>query len=284
MCNTTACGGRAGSRRIQNVVQQSTLEFVVPRRAAMLHDELENYRRGDVDARGPRAARRRSTSSNNWMVDFPKAYVIPVGAGQRSDVEANRLVRWLLFNDIEVTELKHDTTLRRPHVRQGLVRGLDDAAAAGLADTALSLRPEHLRRDRDPVRAAGVLEPRLPVGRGRRDRRPTAQAFRPADDADRRAEQARWRDRERPADGYTLEIDSPTAVRTLNALVRDGVHASLALTAFSGGAAGTAVFGGDQGHREGTQGRGPRERAGVPALDRRAAGHRTDREGARGSA
>ena len=43
-----------------------------------------------------------------------------------------------------------------------------------------------------------------------------------------------------------LEIDSPTAVRALNALVGAGVEAGLALEAFSGGAAGTAVFGDDR--------------------------------------
>ena len=42
------------------------------------------------------------------MLDYPQAYVIPVGEGQRSDAEANRLVEWLLFNDIEVNELKRD--------------------------------------------------------------------------------------------------------------------------------------------------------------------------------
>ena len=48
------------------------------------------------------------------------------------------------------------------------------------------------------------------------------------------------------ASGYTLQIDSPTAVRALNSLVRDGADASLATAAFSGGPAGTAVFGTDR--------------------------------------
>ena len=47
-------------------------------------------------------------------------------------------------------------------------------------------------------------------------------------------------------DSYALEVDSPTAVRTLNQLVANGVAAQLALASFtSGGAtypAGTAVF------------------------------------------
>ena len=46
---------------------------------------------------------------HNWMQDYPQAYVIPLGAGQRSDAEANRLVDWLLFNDIEVSDLRATT-------------------------------------------------------------------------------------------------------------------------------------------------------------------------------
>jgi hypothetical protein len=46
--------------------------------------------------------------------------------------------------------------------------------------------------------------------------------------------------------GYTLQINSPTAVRALNDLVRNGATASIATAAFSGGPAGTAVFGTDK--------------------------------------
>jgi hypothetical protein len=48
------------------------------------------------------------------MHEYPKAYVIPVGAGQRSDPEAGRLVRWLLANGIRVDQVKKDyATARR---------------------------------------------------------------------------------------------------------------------------------------------------------------------------
>ena len=33
--------------------------------------------------------------ANNWMIQFPKAYVIPWGDDQRSDAEANRIAQWL---------------------------------------------------------------------------------------------------------------------------------------------------------------------------------------------
>ena len=54
----------------------------------------------------PAAVRQR----DNWMREYPEAYVIPLGAGQRSDPEANRLVDWLLTNGIVVEELKQDAT------------------------------------------------------------------------------------------------------------------------------------------------------------------------------
>ena len=43
-----------------------------------------------------------------YMTDYPSAHVIPVGNGQRSDVEAKRLVDFLLANDVEVTRLERD--------------------------------------------------------------------------------------------------------------------------------------------------------------------------------
>src|SRR4029077_9123696 len=48
---------------------------------------------------------------NNWMRDYSTAYVIPLGATQRSDPEANRLVRWMLTNGIEVSRLEKDAVL-----------------------------------------------------------------------------------------------------------------------------------------------------------------------------
>jgi hypothetical protein len=80
-------------------------------------------------------------------------------------------------------------------------------------------------------------------------------------------------------DSYALAVDSPTAVRTLNQLVADGVAAQLALASFtSGGAtypAGTAVFPADAatkaaldaaGHGNGIVFRGVTA-ASLPALD-----------------
>ena len=142
MCTTapTSCGGRAGSRQIQNTVQQSTLEFVVDHRDEMLHDELVNYIRGDVDAPRPACcADPFKAEFHNWMLDYPKAYVIPFGDGQRSDAEANRLVEWALFNDIEVDRIDRDYRYNGQTFEEGSYVIWMAQPRRGLADTALSI-------------------------------------------------------------------------------------------------------------------------------------------------
>ena len=73
------------------------------------------------------------------MLDYPQAYVIPVGEGQRSDAEANRLVEWLLFNDIEVDELERDYRFGSQTFEKGSYVVFMAQPRRGLADTALSL-------------------------------------------------------------------------------------------------------------------------------------------------
>ena len=46
--------------------------------------------------------------NNNWMLTYPQAFVIPWGAGQRSDAEANRIVQWCLNNGIQVQKSTED--------------------------------------------------------------------------------------------------------------------------------------------------------------------------------
>ena len=84
----------------------STLVYDSANRTELLHDELEIYRRGIAGEARPPCCPAPFDVDNNWMHEFPTAYVIPVGAGQRSNPEANRLVQWLLFNGIEVRKLR----------------------------------------------------------------------------------------------------------------------------------------------------------------------------------
>ena len=73
------------------------------------------------------------------MHEFPTAYVIPIGAGQRSNAEANRLVEWLLFNGIEVRELRCDAVVLGQNVEKGSYVVDMTQAHRGLAETALGI-------------------------------------------------------------------------------------------------------------------------------------------------
>jgi predicted deacylase len=231
MCATRACGGRSGARRVQNTVQRSTLEFVATHRAAMLADELSNYGRGDLDAPRPVCCRAPfGAAADNWMHDYPQAYVIPFGAGQRSDAEANRLVEWLLFNGIEVERLdrgqgrfgagSYVVWMAQPH--------------RGLADTALGIGVDvspRIRRLYAPPAAWshgylwGADVATIPDGA----------RFAPRTTRILRPNRLHGGAEPGPARSYALALDSPTAVRALNAVVGAGVPASLAR--------GAAVFG-----------------------------------------
>jgi hypothetical protein len=126
MCDDAACGGRLGSKREQYLVFYSSARFWLENRTAILDDQLEIFRRGVTGAArvnccdDPLVAGRGFTESqHNWMVEYPRAFVIPFVGGtadqvsphrgaQRSDAEANRLVEWLLHNGVQVGRTQAD--------------------------------------------------------------------------------------------------------------------------------------------------------------------------------
>ena len=113
--------GRNASLLAQLTVSWSTLRFDTANRNELLNDQLEIYRRGVAREARPPCCPAPFDVENNWMYEFPTAYVIPVGAGQRSNPEANRLVDWLLFNGIEVRQTRFDEIDPRPG-RRGRAR------------------------------------------------------------------------------------------------------------------------------------------------------------------
>ncbi|MGH2656574.1 MAG: M14 family zinc carboxypeptidase [Actinomycetota bacterium] len=247
MCRSESqCGGRAGALEIQEVTVWSTLEYDVANRHDLLFDELEIYRRGVTDAARPACCPPPFDVDNNWMNEYPDAYMIPLGQGQRSDPEANRLVEWLLFNGVEVERLRKDASFDGATLEAGSYFVPMDQARRGLADTALSIGVDVSDRINTLYAPPGAWSHgylwgadvvTIPEGSG------FAPHTKPA---------------EQPgalgggieagtATHYALEIDSATAVRTLNELVGDGVSAEFALESFtsaSGAAlpAGSAVF------------------------------------------
>lgn len=247
MCrSTTQCGGRAGALEIGEISTWSTLTYDVANREELLLDELEIYRRGVTDAPRPECCPPPFDVDNNWMEEYPDAYVIPVGDGQRSDPEANRLAEWLLFNGVRVERMKKRAEFDGRTFDRGSYVVPMDQARRGLADTALGIGvdvSDRINRLYAPPGAwshgylwgADIVT--IPEGSSFTPRSKQISGPSPLDggvDAG-------------SADRYALEIDSATAVRAVNELVGDGVAAELAIESFSSAAgedlaAGSVIF------------------------------------------
>lgn len=276
MCNSTAtvpgsspprtpCGplvsdnakiGRLGARLAQYITSWSTLLFDTTNRVDLLRDELEFYRRGAVDAPRPACCPPPFDVANNWMHEYPQAYVIPFGRGQRSDPEANRLVEWLHFNGAEVERLEESYRYAGQKLGRGTYVVWMDQTRRGLIDTALGIGQDISSQiailyappaswSHGYLWGADVIT----VPDGVRFRPDTEEIHRlnrlgggiassRDDDDDDDDERNRFGGR---ALGYALELDSPTAVRTANSLIRSGLATQQATAAFStrsGGSAG----------------------------------------------
>jgi flagellin-like hook-associated protein FlgL len=138
---------RLVSKTAQYMAFYSSANFWLDNRRAMFNDQLEMFRRGAVNAPlNPLAiagvpslvALGFTDAVHNWMVDYPKAYVIPFGKGQRSDAEANRLVQWLLVNNVRVERAKQDFTWKGTTFQAGSYVVPMNQALRGLAWDALA--------------------------------------------------------------------------------------------------------------------------------------------------
>ena len=130
----------------------------------LLKDQLEIYRRGVAGEARPPCCPAPFDRENNWMHEYPKAYVIPLGAGpaqRRRGEPARRLGAVQRHRGRQL----RSTRLSSARRRRGLVRHLDGAAAPRARGDRAQHRRRHLAPIQQPVRAAGGVEPRLPLGR-----------------------------------------------------------------------------------------------------------------------
>ena len=259
MCNSTgtACGipgstthprGRVGARTAQYTVVWSTLLYDVANRLDLIRDQAEIYIRGEENAARPPCCPPPFDVANNWMTEYPTAHVIPVGAGQRSDAEANRLVEWLLANGIEVGQTTADSTYGAQTFAKGSYVVAMTQPRRGLANTALGIG--------DDI-SASITQLYAPPAAWSHGYLwgadivtiPRGAAFQPPQRRIDRPGHLTGGVDSGKADRYVLEIDSPTAVRALNQLVGAGVPAQIALASFAGAGgtlpAGSAVFAAD---------------------------------------
>jgi len=280
MCNNAAlnsggniCGpganiyekvGRSGSRLMQYITVWSTLLFDTENRVELMKDQLKIYVRGEDDAPRPTTADLAPQTpgdptdvdippgfdnvENNWMIDYPQAFVIPKGDHQRSDPEARRLVRWLLANGIEVRQLKKgyqvDATTR---FEQDSWVVFMDQPLRGLAYTSLGAGQDISSRISILYAPPGAWSHGYLWGADVAEISDAA-TFNPKTKRVRKVRNARGGvDGRRNAAAFALAIDSPTAVRTLNDLLDSGLDAELATSPFTNAfgeqmPAGTVLF------------------------------------------
>ena len=241
--------GDNGALRTQELSVWSTFDFVVDNRREMMLDQLEIYRRGVQDAPRPELSDPLpvigTAADHDYMTDYPRAHVIPVGAGQRSDAEAKRLVDFLLGNDIEVERLTLDYSFGGQTFQAGSYVVYLDQALRALGNTMLHVGDDISDRVTQLYAPPGAWSNGflwgadvVTIERGG--------GFAPSTTPVTRTDEVDGGIRTGDADWYALEVDSPTAVRTINELVGDGVGAQLATEPFETASgeipAGSALF------------------------------------------
>jgi Zinc carboxypeptidase len=227
--------GDNGALRQMELAVWSTLDFVVEHRREMMFDQYEIYRRGVEDAPRPELKDPLpvvgTAADHDYMTDYPRAHVIPVGAGQRSDAEAKRLVDFLLANDIEVERLRRDYRFGGREFEKGSYVVFLDQALRALGNTMLDVGDDISDRVTELYAPPGAWSNGFLWGADvvtiERDRH-----FSPATNAVKRTDRVDGGLRNGRADWYALEVDSRTAVSTVNELIRDGVRARLATESF----------------------------------------------------
>ncbi len=174
MDDSTADGGRLTAKTGQYLNFYSSANYWLDNRQAMMSDQLKMFLNGVANAPTDMNAFADSPYltglgftdyANNWMVQYPTAYIIPFGAGQRSDAEANRLVQWLLHNGVQVQVAKKDFTWNGHDLPGGLLHRVDEPGATRHRLERARRRHRHREQDHHPLRVARRLEPRAPVGR-----------------------------------------------------------------------------------------------------------------------
>lgn len=98
---------------VAGAAMRATLAYVREHRASLLADQIEVFRRGAAGAAQVPVSERTVPGvpgigpEDVYTTEFPHAYVVPAGGGQRSATAAARLVDHLLANDVRVTRATH---------------------------------------------------------------------------------------------------------------------------------------------------------------------------------
>jgi hypothetical protein len=257
MCSTgPGCNGRFGSKRAQYVGFYSSADFWIENRQGILNDQLEIFRRGVTGAArvnccdDPLMASRGFTEDqHNWMVEYPKAYVIPFTGGgvgqaaplrgaQRSDAEANRMAQWLLDNGIEVHRTATNHTWRGQTFLAGSYVVPMDQAFRGLALTTLSAGQDISERITQLYAPPGAWSHGLLWGADVVEVPSGDSTFRPNTVPVEAVNELQGGVRAGPADWYSITVRGATEVRAILDLLRSGVDGEVAEDSFASVTAG----------------------------------------------
>ena len=125
------------------------LKFVAANRVAMVHDQIEIFRRGALDLpqmlipQGLLDETQWNQYNELTIQEFPAAYVIPAGGPfQLSSHQAARLVDFLILNDVEVEQASQSFMLDGITYPKGTYVVWMDQPKRGLANTILSAGPD----------------------------------------------------------------------------------------------------------------------------------------------
>jgi len=125
------------------------LNFVVENREAMIHDQIEIFRRGFLDL-PQMLIPQYLLDETDWeqyneltVQEFPAAYIIPAGEPfQLSSHQAARLVDFLIFNDVEVEQASQSFMSDGITYPKGTYVVWMNQPKRGLANTFLSAGPD----------------------------------------------------------------------------------------------------------------------------------------------
>lgn len=201
-------------------------KFAAENRQGMIHDQIEIFRRGFLDLNQVSIADEHG-EQHDFVAEFPRAHVIPVGEGQRSEAEAARLVDFLLQNDIEVQRATQSFSAGGQQFNAGSYVVFMDQPKRGLANTILGpgwdISETVSRLYSSPGAWSQGLLWGADVATVEKDvpfspkTSPVNQAQKPSGGVDNGS-----------AAAYALTVDSPTAVRATNRLLSQGLSLELA--------------------------------------------------------
>ena len=250
MCNDAACGGRLGSKREQYVIFYSSAAFWLENRDAILADQLEIFRRGVTGAARPNccddplvASRGFTEDQHNWMVEYPKAFLIPFQASQRSDAEANRLVQWLLHNGVVVERATEAFSWEGTTYAAGSYVVPMRQAFRGFAYTALAAGQDISDRISQLYAPPGAWSHGLLWGADVLEVPVDDESFNPSTVPVGAANPLQGGVRSGPADWYAVTLRGTAEVRAILDLLRSGIDGEVAEAAFRSASAGSMPAG-----------------------------------------